>query len=128
MRQRTTVTAAALAALFAVCCLPAAPASAATGTFAYTFRAPRGVLTSVLTDPPSGICLPLPEVLGPHALGPAYAPHNDTGAPARVFTGPDCTGGYATLRPHGRRAPVQVLLRSVLFTPRAGRRTAPCRG
>jgi hypothetical protein len=97
--------------------LPATTAQAANGSFSYTFLTRLGPLTSVLTDPPSGQCLVLPEVIGPRARGAAYSPHNDTGAHARVFTGPGCTGGYATLRPHSRRAPDEVTLRSVLFTP-----------
>lgn len=115
MRLRTAV-AVTLCVLAAAMCLPAT-ADAADGEFSYTFMTRQGPLTSVLTDPPSGRCLVLPEVVGPRAYGAAYAPWNGTGARARVFLGADCTGGYAELSPRGRRpAPEEVTLRAVRFS------------
>ncbi|MFF7154972.1 hypothetical protein [Streptomyces sp. NPDC008139] len=113
MRTRTAAVALTTSLLAAATCLPDGSAAAATGRFSYTFMTRQGPLTSVLTDPPSGQCLVLPEVIGPRAYGAAYAPWNETGETVRVYTGADCTGGYATLRPHSRRAPEQVTLRAV---------------
>jgi hypothetical protein len=115
MHARTSAAATVCLAAAVSLCLPAPTATAASGTFSYTFLTRQGPLTSVLTDPPSGQCLVLPEVIGPRGRPAAYSPHNDTGERATVFVGPDCGGGYARLPPHSRRAPDEVVLRSVWF-------------
>jgi hypothetical protein len=114
MRLRTTVAviASALAVAF---CLPVS-ARAAGGTFSYTFIARDSLLTSVLTDPPSGRCLVLPEVVGRRTHGPAFAPRNDTDATATGFAEPDCGGSRFTLPPHGGHSSARLTLRSVAFS------------
>lgn len=114
MRFRLIVAVAACA-LAVTFCLPAA-AHAATGTFSYTFIARDSVMTSVLTDPPSGRCLILPEVVGRRTHGPAYAPRNDTDGAATAYAEPDCRGGHFRLRPHGGHASDRLTLRSVAFS------------
>lgn len=113
MRFRNTVAvvACALAAAF---CLPGS-AHAAEGTFAYSFVGFEGPMTSVLTDPPSGPCLILPEVAGPYAMGPAFAPRNDTDARATVYTGDHCDGDSFELRANGGHGSERLKLRSVRF-------------
>lgn len=54
-------------------------------------------------------------VADPNSSEPAFAPHNDTDAYARLFTNPDCTGDSWTLRPHGNPASDRLKLRSVVF-------------
>lgn len=114
MRLRNTVAAVACA-LAAAFSFPGS-AHAADGTFSYSFIGWEGPMTSVLTDPPSGTCLILPEVAGPYAMGSAFAPRNDTGAAATVFTGAHCDGDSFVLRPHGGHASERLKLRSVSFS------------
>ncbi|WP_225846002.1 hypothetical protein [Streptomyces sp. HPF1205] len=115
MRFRHTAVAAACA-LAAVLVLPGS-ARAADGTFSYSWTGLDGTPhTSALTDPPSHVCLTLPEVADPSASGPADTPRNDTGATATVFTDPDCQGAYFTLRPDGGHASARLKLRSVVFS------------
>ncbi|KUL38537.1 hypothetical protein ADL22_18015 [Streptomyces sp. NRRL F-4489] len=92
----------------------AAPAHAATGGFSYTYESPGGPRTGYLIDPPSGVCLTLPEVAREYETPPAHSPRNDTGSPATVYTGPDCSGASYRLRPGGR-ASERLKLRSVVF-------------
>ncbi|MFG3365864.1 hypothetical protein ACIPWY_20250 [Streptomyces sp. NPDC090032] len=116
MRRRTTV-AASLAAFALALSLPAS-AHAATGEFSYKFIGLDGRTQSVtLLDPPTYQCITLPEVADPDSSEPAFAPHNNTGDWAMVFTEPDCEGDSWTLRPHGKQATDQLKLRSVLLTP-----------
>lgn len=115
MRFRHTAAAAACA-LAAVLVLPGS-AHAATGTFSYSYTGLDGTPhTAALTDPPSNVCLTLPEVADPSASEPADTPRNGTGATATVFTDPDCEGAYFTLRPDGGHASSLLKLRSVVFT------------
>ncbi|MFI9295692.1 hypothetical protein [Streptomyces gardneri] len=114
MRLRHSV-AAACGALALTAAL-ATPAHAATGEFHYRFVGLSGEpQTATLYDPPSRECVPIPEASDPGASSPAFAPHNDTGEYAIVFTGADCTGDSWTLRPHGRPATDRLTLRSVVF-------------
>ncbi|MEU1159725.1 hypothetical protein ACIPX0_27750 [Streptomyces sp. NPDC090075] len=92
------------------------PAYAATGDFHYQYVGLDGhPATGTLHDPPSDECVTLPEVADPNSSEPAFAPHNDTDAYARLFTNPDCTGDSWTLRPHGNPASDRLKLRSVVF-------------
>ncbi|GLF94992.1 hypothetical protein [Streptomyces yaizuensis] len=114
MRLRHTV--AAVCSSLALTAVLSTPAHAATGDFHYRFIALDGrPQSATLHDPPSDTCVPLPEVADPGASSPAFAPHNDTDSFAIVFTEPDCTGQSWTLRPHGRPASDNLLLRSVVF-------------
>ncbi|MFI6906523.1 hypothetical protein ACIBKY_35045 [Nonomuraea sp. NPDC050394] len=107
---------AALGALALVLATPTS-ASAATGDFFYKYVGLDGSpQAAVLHDPDSLACITLPEVADPDASAPAFAPHNDTGAWAIVFTEPGCAGDFWTLRPHGRPATDRLKLRSVYFT------------
>jgi hypothetical protein len=107
---------AAVCALVAAFALPG-PAHAADGTFSYHYTGLGGASrTAILTDPPSHICLTLPEVADPGATEAADTPRNDTGATATVFTDPDCEGAYYTLRPDGGNASARLKLRSVVFS------------
>ncbi|MEU8539274.1 hypothetical protein AB0C52_04615 [Streptomyces sp. NPDC048717] len=114
MRLRHTVTA--TCGALALAAVLAAPAFAAQGDFGYRFAGPDGKPRSaVLHHPETGKCVTLPEVADQGASEPAFAPHNDTDAPALVFTGRDCGGDSWKLRPHGRPATDRLKLRSVLF-------------
>lgn len=91
-------------------------AHAAVGTFTYAYVGlDGGRQEAVLTDPPNGRCITLPEVSDPDSSEPAFAPRNFTDAPAVVFTGTDCDGDSFTLRPAGGHASDRLKLRSVLF-------------
>ena len=114
MRFPTSVAVAACA-LAATFFFPAV-ALAADGTFSYSFVSRQGPMTTLLTDPPSGRCLLLPEVMGPDAEKSAFAPRNDTDAFAVGFTGPRCTGDGFPLRPHGGPTSHLLKLRSVVFS------------
>ncbi|MEU9118361.1 hypothetical protein AB0C96_00615 [Streptomyces sp. NPDC048506] len=114
MRLRHTV-AATVGALALALTLPAAVAEAATGSFTYVYRAPSGTQQmGELADPPSQVCLTLPEVDAPEAP-PAHSPRNATDSAATVFTGPDCTGDSFTLRAVYGQASERLKLRSVIF-------------
>ncbi|MGW1840123.1 hypothetical protein [Streptomyces sp. NPDC002067] len=116
MRLRHTV-AAALGALALAVTLPAASAQAATGSFTYLIDAPdSAVRVGTLADPPTGVCVTLPEV-AQEWVAPAHTPRNDTSDFATVFTGPGCDGDSFTLRPHGGHATERLKFRSVLFLP-----------
>ncbi|WP_137990869.1 hypothetical protein [Streptomyces vilmorinianum] len=112
LRALTTAAACGLALLFA-----AAPsASAADGEFTYVYDDPSGAPhLGVLADPPSGVCLALPEV-APEWTTPAHSPRNHTDSTATVFTGPDCEGDWFSLRPFGGHASERLKLRSVVFS------------
>ncbi|MFD7320426.1 hypothetical protein ACFV9D_04930 [Streptomyces sp. NPDC059875] len=112
LRALATTAACGLAVLFA-----AAPsASAAEGEFSYVHNDPSGTPhLGFLADPPSGVCLTLPEVADPWTT-PAHSPRNHTDSTATVFTGPDCEGDYFSLRPHGGHASERLKLRSVMFS------------
>ncbi|MFI9150258.1 hypothetical protein [Streptomyces sp. NPDC053367] len=116
MRIRHTV--AAVCGALALTAVLAAPADAAAGDFSYRFLAANGdVRSATLQDPLTETCVTLPEVADPGTSVPAFAPHNDTGDYALVFTGPNCTGESWLLRPHGRPATDLLTLRSVLLLP-----------
>ena len=92
-------------------------ASAASGEFSYRFVDANGITQeSLLLDPPSRECVTLPEVADPDATAPADSPRNRTDATAIVFTGPDCTGDYFSLRPLTGYGSERLKLRSVLFS------------
>ncbi|MGX1853436.1 hypothetical protein OIU91_20925 [Streptomyces sp. NBC_01456] len=115
MRLRHTA-ATAVSALALALALPASSAGASTGPFTYVYNDGDGTpRVSLLSDPPSRACLALPEVTDPNVL-PAHSPKNYTSSVATVFTGPDCTGNYYTLRPNGGRASELLKLRSVVFS------------
>ncbi|MFB7848142.1 MULTISPECIES: hypothetical protein [unclassified Streptomyces] len=115
MRLRSTV-AAALGALALVVALPAS-AHAATGDFSYTYTGLDGSpRVGFLIDPPSRVCITLPEVADPGSSYPAHTPQNLTDSSATVFTGPGCQGDYFTLRPDGGHASSRLKLRSVVFS------------
>ncbi|MCF3177135.1 hypothetical protein IPZ61_27945 [Streptomyces sioyaensis] len=115
MRLRHTAATAASALALALA-LPASPAGASTGPFTYVYNDEGGTPhVSLLSDPPGRACLNLPEVNEPTAQ-PAHSPKNYTSSVATVFTGPDCTGDYYTLRANGGRASELLKLRSVVFS------------
>ncbi|MFJ6011813.1 hypothetical protein [Streptomyces sp. NPDC092952] len=108
--------AAALGALALIVAVPAS-ASAATGDFTYVYSGHDGSLRpGYLVDPPSRMCITLPEVADPASSLPATTPLNLTGSTATVFTGPDCEGDHFSLRPHGGYASSRLKLRSVVFS------------
>lgn len=113
MRLRSAAVAAA-GTLTLLIALPTS-AHAATGEFSYGYIGLTGVQRGTLENPPGGVCVTLPEVADPGASTPAFAPRNDTDAPAVVFTEPDCTGEKYSLRPHGGHASERLKLRSVSF-------------
>ncbi|SHM60116.1 hypothetical protein [Actinacidiphila paucisporea] len=109
MRIRTTFAAACavgIALSFSV------SAHAADGQFYYTYGDHQ---VGVLDSPQSQECITLPEVADQN-VAPANAPFNATESAATVFTGPDCTGDYFTLRAQGKPASSRLLLRSVVFS------------
>lgn len=114
MRLRSTL-AAALGGLLLSVALPASPAAAANGDFAYTYVGLNGLnLRGALTDPESGVCINIPETVG-SAL-PAFAPRNSTDAFATVFLDADCQGdAFYTMTP-GKRLGERLRLRSVVFS------------
>lgn len=115
MRLRSTV--AAVTCAFAVALTFPGAAHAAGGTFSYSYTGLDGTpQTASLTDPPSHVCLTLPEVAAPDASAPAHTPRNGTDATATVFTDPDCEGAYFTLRANGGHASSSLKLRSVVFS------------
>ncbi|MCX4731863.1 hypothetical protein [Streptomyces sp. NBC_01363] len=115
MRLRSTV-AAALGALALIVAVPTS-AGAATGDFTYTYSGLDGSpQVGFLVDPPSRVCITLPEVADPSSTNPAHTPWNLTDSSATVFAGPDCEGPYFTLRPHGGHASERLKLRSVVFS------------
>lgn len=115
MRLRTAV-AAAVGALALIVTVPAS-ASAATGDFTYVYSGAGGSLRAgYLLDPPSRMCITLPQVADPASSQPASTPLNLTDSTAVVFTGPDCEGDHFSLRPHGGNATSRLKLRSVVFS------------
>ncbi|MFJ7194940.1 MULTISPECIES: hypothetical protein [unclassified Streptomyces] len=115
MRLRSTV-AAALGALALIVAVPTS-AGAATGDFRYTYTGLDGSPQfGFLVDPPSRMCITLPEVADPGSTNPAHTPWNFTDSSATVFSGPDCEGDYFTLRPNGGHASERLKLRSVVFS------------
>ncbi|MEU9621743.1 MULTISPECIES: hypothetical protein [unclassified Streptomyces] len=115
MRLRSTV-AAAFGALALIVAVPTS-AGAASGDFSYTYSGLNGSpRIGILFDPPSRVCLTLPEVADPHSSSPAHTPWNHTDATATVFTGVDCEGDHFSLRPYGGHASSRLKLRSVVFS------------
>jgi hypothetical protein len=110
MRVRTTIAAAACA-VGAALSFPVS-AHAADGPFFYGWGTGQH---GALEDPPSGVCITLPEVAD-ESVPPAHSPSNWTNATATVFTDADCTGDYFTLRPAGGHASERLKLRSVVFS------------
>ncbi|MGY3682127.1 hypothetical protein [Streptomyces sp. TE33382] len=114
MRLRALATAAACG--FAVLLAAPGAASAADGDFIYTYNDPAGTPhIGGLIDPPSGVCITLPEV-APEWTTPAHSPRNYTGSTATVFAGADCEGPYFSLRPNGGHASERLKVRSVVFS------------
>ncbi|MFI6727176.1 hypothetical protein NRF20_28620 [Streptomyces sp. R-74717] len=115
MRLRSTV-AAALGALALIVAVPTS-AGAASGDFGYTYSGLDGSpQVAFLFDPPSRVCITLPEVADPSSSNPAHSPRNNTDATAVVFTGVDCEGEFFLLRPNGGHASSRLKLRSVAFS------------
>ncbi|SCF97297.1 hypothetical protein [Streptomyces sp. Ncost-T10-10d] len=115
MRLRSTV-AAALGALALIVAVPSS-ADAASGDFSYTYSGLDGSpQVAFLIDPPSRVCITLPEVADPGSSSPAHSPRNNTDATAVVFTGVDCEGEFFLLRPNGGHASSRLKLRSVAFS------------
>ena len=112
LRSALTTTVCVLAAAFA---LPG-PARAADGEFRYAFSAGGVQDEGRMIDPPSDVCLTLPEVADTTDTEPAFAPINNTSDPATVYTGPDCDGASFMLRPEGGHASERLKLRSVRFS------------
>lgn len=114
MRLRNILAAAVVGAAALVLVAPAS-ADAADGAFTYLYNAPDGSRQlGLLTDPPSGTCMTLPEVSSP-ALPPADTPLNHTDVPVLVFTGPSCDGAAFLLRASGGHGSEGLALRSVMF-------------
>ncbi|MCE0448076.1 hypothetical protein LT493_43015 [Streptomyces tricolor] len=114
MRLRTAAVAA-FGALALVLTVPAS-ASAADGSFQYTYTGLDGApQIAVLEDPESGECVTLPEVAGPAATSPAHSPRNRTDARPWSSREPDCTGDSFTLRPRTGYGSERLKVRSVLF-------------
>ncbi|WP_432064968.1 hypothetical protein [Streptomyces sp. C10-9-1] len=113
MRLRSTLTAG-LGALALLVALPASPASAATGDFAYAYAGPGGItLNGTLADPESGVCIDVPETVGNDV--PAFAPRNRTDATATVFLEAGCEGDtYFVMNP-GQNLGHRLQFRSVAF-------------
>ncbi|MFI1615532.1 hypothetical protein ACH4VT_00815 [Streptomyces lydicus] len=115
LHRPATVAATAVGALALALALPAVPAGAATGPFTYVYEDSSGPHVGVLSDPAGRECITLPEVAA-EFVPPAHSPRNYTDATATVFTGPDCTGDFFSLRPHGGHASDRLKLRSVVFS------------
>lgn len=114
MRLRT-LTAAAACGLAVLLAAPGS-ASAAEGYFTYWYEIPGGAQqTGTLADPPSGVCITLPEV-APEWTPPAHTPRNYTDSVATVFADADCEGPYFSLRPNGGHASERLKVRSVVFS------------
>ncbi|WEO99387.1 hypothetical protein A6P39_038095 [Streptomyces sp. FXJ1.172] len=112
MRLRTALACAA-GSLALVITLPTS-ASAATGSFQYSYTGPDGARhIATLADPKSGECIDLPGATGEES---AYAPQNKTDATAVVFLDPGCEGGtYYVMNP-GKVLGDRLKLRSVVFS------------
>ncbi|MBF9072611.1 hypothetical protein [Streptacidiphilus fuscans] len=108
MRLRNAVTSAAAALLLAL----AVPASAhaASGEFRYQFGPG---YTSSLEDPPSGVCIDIPEAT---IDNPAYAPQNFTDSTATVFRDLGCDGDVYYVMPPGMVRGQRLIVRSVIFS------------
>ncbi|MFG2983405.1 hypothetical protein ACGFYQ_19505 [Streptomyces sp. NPDC048258] len=110
---------AALAAAGALTLLVAVPGSAhaASGQFSYSYIGLDGQeQRAALVDPESRACITIPEAADPGASEPAFSPRNRTDSSATVFTEPDCTGDYFTLRPYTGYGSSRLKLRSVVFS------------
>ncbi|GAA4787275.1 hypothetical protein GCM10023329_42840 [Streptomyces sanyensis] len=113
MHVRSTL-AAGLGALALLVALPASPASAATGDFAYAYAGPGGInLNGTLADPESGVCIDVPETVGNDV--PAFAPRNRTDATATVFLEAGCEGDTFFVMNPGRNLGQRLHFRSVVF-------------
>ncbi|WP_199812580.1 hypothetical protein [Streptomyces sp. NRRL S-337] len=115
LRRSVTTVATALGGLALAVALPASSAGAATGPFSYVYDDGTGPRMGLLADPPSWVCITLPEVAD-EAVPPAHTPRNYTASTATVFAGADCTGDYFTLRPNGGHASERLKVRSVVFS------------
>lgn len=110
---------ASVAAIGAFTLLLAVPqsASAAVGEFQYVYVGLDGHShTRILLDPDSHECVTIPEAADPNAQLPAHSPRNRTTSTATVFTEPDCSGDYFTLRPLVGRGNENLKFRSVVFS------------
>ncbi|MEV6909891.1 hypothetical protein [Amycolatopsis sp. NPDC051071] len=107
-----------LALISAVGLVAAVPAiaTASEGEFTYHYYDEDGeIQRGELEDPPSGVCVNIPEVIDFYDTY-AFRPHNNTDSSATVFRNGNCDGdAYYTLRPGGR-ASDRLLLRSVVFS------------
>ncbi|KOV65488.1 hypothetical protein [Streptomyces sp. MMG1121] len=115
MRLRTAL-ASAFGSLALIIAVPAS-ASAATGHFQYSYLGLDGAPhVATLADPPSGVCLTLPEAAAPVLQEPAYAPKNRTASTATVFLGPECEGDTYYVMAPGKVLGDRLKLRSVVFS------------
>ncbi|WP_344637893.1 hypothetical protein [Kitasatospora cystarginea] len=115
MRLRNAATAA-TAALLLVLTVPAS-AGAAQGEFTYRFIGLDGSpQIGRLIDPPSRVCVNLPEVADPNDSEPADTPRNRTASTATVFKDADCGGDHFSLRPFTGHASERLKFRSVVFS------------
>ncbi|MBO1417142.1 hypothetical protein [Streptomyces sp. FH025] len=108
MRLRNAV----LAAASAVALVLAVPlsANATEGDFRYKYGFG---LRSGLFNPPSGLCIDIPEAT---AEEPAFAPENLTGSTATVYLDFDCKGDVFYVMNPGKRLGDRLKLRSVVFS------------
>ncbi|MEU9113661.1 hypothetical protein AB0D04_18250, partial [Streptomyces sp. NPDC048483] len=114
MRLRRTAASAVATAVGALALVLSAPASAHAATGPFTYVVDGDPVLHLLPNPPSGTCVPLPEVADPE-VPPAHSPRNFTDSTAVVFTGTDCTGDSFSLRPETGYGSERLKLRSVLF-------------
>ncbi len=107
---------AAFGALTLVLTIPTS-SSAAIGVFTYRYVALDGQHRfGELLDPDSRECITIPEAADPSASESADTPRNRTASSATVFTEPDCTGDYFTLRPLTGYGSARLKFRSVVFS------------
>ncbi|MEV7548498.1 hypothetical protein AB0N89_02620 [Amycolatopsis sp. NPDC089917] len=91
-------------------------ASAAEGEFSYRYYDEHEeIQVGYLIDPPSGVCIEIPEIADWDV--DAFHPRNFTDSTAVVFMDDDCSSdAFFSLRPHGGRGSDRLVLRSVIFS------------
>lgn len=114
MRIRTALLVVASVCSFGVA-VPAV-ASASEGEFTYRYYDEDGFIQiGELVDPPSGVCLNIPEVIDFYEVH-AFRPHNITDSSVTMFKHGNCEGdAFYTLKPGGKASEL-LLLRSVVFS------------
>ena len=92
-------------------------ASAANGSFRYTYVDKTGEeQTGTLHHPSSEECITIPEAAIEYVQDSAHSPKNRTDATAVVFTNADCTGDWFSLKPYTGGASDRLKFRSVVFS------------